>query len=124
MIEDPEGRVVARLSEYLGRQTNNYAEYKGLLSVLEWALANGAKRLRVVSDSELMVRQMKGRYRVKSELYNVSLTVPCREDCPFLTLYADAADHGETSRWYGSEGEVATGLSLEQMKRTIFEDVI
>jgi ribonuclease HI len=66
VIEDPEGRVVARLSEYLGRQTNNYAEYKGLLSVLEWALANGAKQLRVVSDSELMVRQMKGRYKVKS----------------------------------------------------------
>ncbi len=66
VIEDPEGRVVARLSEYLGRQTNNFAEYKGLLAVLEWALATGAGRLRVVSDSELMVRQMKGRYKVKS----------------------------------------------------------
>ena len=66
VIEDPEGQVAARLSEYLGRQTNNYAEYKGLLAVLDWALANGAKRLRVVSDSELMVRQMKGRYKVKS----------------------------------------------------------
>jgi len=66
VVEDPEGRVVARLSEYLGRQTNNYAEYKGLLAVLEWAMANGARRLRVVSDSELMVRQMKGRYKVKS----------------------------------------------------------
>ncbi len=66
VIEDPEGRVVARLSEYLGRQTNNYAEYKGLLAVLEWALANGVRRLRVVSDSELMVRQMKGRYKVKN----------------------------------------------------------
>ncbi len=66
VIEDPEGRVAAKLSEYLGRQTNNYAEYKGLLAVLDWALANGARRLRVVSDSELMVRQMKGRYKVKS----------------------------------------------------------
>jgi ribonuclease HI len=66
VVEDPEGRVVARLSEYLGRQTNNYAEYKGLLAVLDWALKNGATRLRVVSDSELMVRQMKGRYKVKS----------------------------------------------------------
>jgi ribonuclease HI len=66
VIEDPNRQVVARLSEYLGRQTNNYAEYKGLLAVLEWALANGAKRLRVVSDSELMVRQMSGRYKVKS----------------------------------------------------------
>ncbi len=60
VIEDPEGEVVARLSEFLGRQTNNYAEYKGLLAVLEWALAHGVRRLRVVSDSELMVRQMKG----------------------------------------------------------------
>jgi probable phosphoglycerate mutase len=66
VIEDPEGRVVARLSKFLGRQTNNYAEYAGLLAVLEWAIENGAKRLRVVSDSELMVNQMKGRYKVAS----------------------------------------------------------
>ena len=66
VIEGPEGQVVARLSEFLGRQTNNYAEYKGLLAVLAWALANGVRRLRVVSDSELMVRQMKGIYKVKS----------------------------------------------------------
>src|SRR5579863_2484584 len=66
VIEDPQGVIVARLNEYLGRQTNNYAEYKGLLAVLDWALKNGARRLRVVSDSELMARQMKGRYKVKS----------------------------------------------------------
>jgi ribonuclease HI len=66
VIEDPQGRTVARLSEYLGKQTNNYAEYAALLSVLDWALKNGAKRLRVVSDSELMVKQMKGLYRVKN----------------------------------------------------------
>jgi len=66
VIENPEGQVVARLSEFLGRQTNNYAEYKGLLAVLAWALANGVRRLRVVSDSELMVRQIKGIYKVKN----------------------------------------------------------
>jgi ribonuclease HI len=66
VIQDPEGRVVARLKKYLGRQTNNYAEYEGLLAVLNWAAENGAKRLRVVSDSELMVNQMKGRYKVAS----------------------------------------------------------
>jgi ribonuclease HI len=66
VIEDPEGRVVAKLSKYLGRQTNNYAEYAGLLAVLQWALDHGARRLRVVSDSELMVNQMKGRYKVAS----------------------------------------------------------
>ena len=65
VIEDPQGRTVARLSEYLGKQTNNYAEYSALLAVLDWAIKNGANRLRVVSDSELMVKQMKGLYKVK-----------------------------------------------------------
>jgi probable phosphoglycerate mutase len=66
VIEDPQGRIVARLSKYLGRQTNNYAEYSGLLAVLTWANENGVKRLRVVSDSELMVKQIKGQYKVAS----------------------------------------------------------
>jgi len=66
VVEDSEGKVVARLSRFLGLQTNNYAEYSGLLAVLEWALANNATRLRVISDSELMVKQMKGIYKVKS----------------------------------------------------------
>ena len=66
VIEDSQGRVVARLSGYLGNQTNNFAEYKGLLAALTWALENGVKQLRVVSDSELMVKQMKGQYKVAS----------------------------------------------------------
>ncbi len=66
VIEDPQGRVAARLSKFLGIQTNNYAEYSGLLAVLDWAIENGAKRLRVVSDSELMVKQMQGKYKVAS----------------------------------------------------------
>jgi len=66
VIEDSQGNVVARLGEYLGRQTNNYAEYSGLLAVLGWAIEHGAKRLQVVSDSELMVKQMKGQYKVGS----------------------------------------------------------
>ena len=66
VIEDPKGRIVARLSEFLGRQTNNFAEYKGLLAVLAWAKDHRVVQLRVISDSELMVKQMKGQYRVTS----------------------------------------------------------
>ena len=66
VVEDAQGRTVARLSEFLGIQTNNYAEYSGLLAVLRWALEHGAKRLCVVSDSELMVKQMQGKYKVAS----------------------------------------------------------
>lgn len=66
VIEDAGRRVLAKLSEFLGVQTNNYAEYSGLLAVLKWAIEHGHKRLRVVSDSELMVKQMKGQYKVAS----------------------------------------------------------
>ena len=66
VVEDPAGHIVAKLSEFLGIQTNNFAEYSGLLAVLQWASEYGAKRMRVVSDSELMVKQMKGQYKVAS----------------------------------------------------------
>lgn len=65
-IEDASGHPVADLSEFLGVKTNNFAEYSGLLAALEYALSHGHPRLRVVADSELMVKQMKGQYQVKS----------------------------------------------------------
>ncbi|HEX6496592.1 MAG TPA: ribonuclease HI family protein, partial [Acidobacteriaceae bacterium] len=65
-IEDDAGRPIADLSEFLGVKTNNFAEYSGLLAALEYALEHGHPRLRVVADSELMVKQMKGQYRVNS----------------------------------------------------------
>ena len=66
VIEDEAGRPVAELSEYLGKQTNNYAEYSGLLAALSYALKQGCKAMKVVSDSELMVRQVNGRYKVSN----------------------------------------------------------
>jgi len=66
MIDDEAGRPVAELSEYLGKQTNNYAEYSGLLAALTFALKHGYKALKVFSDSELMVKQIKGQYKVKN----------------------------------------------------------
>src|SRR3977135_3022602 len=66
VIKDQSGRKVAALSEYLGHQTNNFAEYQGLIAALEYALAHGPKALKVISDSELLVRQIKGIYKVKN----------------------------------------------------------
>jgi ribonuclease HI len=65
-IQDETGHPVAELSEYLGHRTNNYAEYQGLLAALRYAAENHVKALQVVSDSELMVRQMKGIYKVRN----------------------------------------------------------
>jgi ribonuclease HI len=66
VIQDESGREVAALSEYLGHQTNNFAEYQGLIAALEYALRHGPKALKLISDSELLVRQIKGIYKVKN----------------------------------------------------------
>ena len=66
VLEDGNGKVLAELSRFLGRRTNNVAEYSGLLAALEKALELGGTNLRVLSDSELLVRQMNGQYKVKS----------------------------------------------------------
>jgi ribonuclease HI len=66
VIKDESGRKVAALSEYLGHQTNNFAEYQGLIAALEYALKHGPKALKLISDSELLVRQIKGIYKVKN----------------------------------------------------------
>lgn len=66
-ITDAAGRSVAELSDYLGTQTNNFAEYAGLLAALEYAVGHGHKALEVVSDSELLVKQTRGEYKVRNE---------------------------------------------------------
>ena len=66
VVQDESGRKVAALSEYLGHQTNNFAEYQGLIAALEFAIKHGPKALKLISDSELLVRQIKGIYKVKN----------------------------------------------------------
>lgn len=65
-IQDERGEKLTELSEFLGIRTNNFAEYSALLAALEFALRYDHPRLRIVSDSELMVKQIKGQYKVKS----------------------------------------------------------
>ena len=67
VIFDESGKVLEELCLYLGHTTNNVAEYKALLLGLEGVLRLGGKRLRVQSDSQLLVRQLNGVYRVKDE---------------------------------------------------------
>ena len=66
VLTDPEGKVLARVGKFLGRQTNNYAEYMGLIIGLKHARELGAREVEVHADSELMIRQLGGRYQVKS----------------------------------------------------------
>ena len=71
VIADENGVVVKELSRYLGRTTNNVAEYEGLLMGLEALLKLGQKHIVVQSDSQLLVRQLNGEYRVRDEKLKV-----------------------------------------------------
>jgi probable phosphoglycerate mutase len=72
-IERPDGTVV-ELKQSVGIATNNVAEYQGLLAALNWAVENRVERLHIRSDSQLLVKQVQGEYRVKNQglqpLYN------------------------------------------------------
>lgn len=65
-IETPQGQPVTAFAKFLGKTTNNFAEYQGLLAALDYALSHGYPRLRVFTDSELMARQISGQYKVRS----------------------------------------------------------
>jgi ribonuclease HI len=65
VVRGPDGEVVEERGERIGRATNNVAEYRALLLGIERAAAHGASELELVGDSELIVRQVEGRYKVK-----------------------------------------------------------
>jgi ribonuclease HI len=67
VVRDARGEIVAKLKKYIGRATNNVAEYYGLIAALDYAQAHAIRALQIESDSELLVKQMRGQYKVKSE---------------------------------------------------------
>ena len=64
-VKDEQGRLIARISQRIGQATNNQAEYRAIIAALEHAISLGVNRVEMRSDSELVVRQINGRYRVK-----------------------------------------------------------
>jgi ribonuclease HI len=65
VVRDPDGEILEERGEKIGRATNNVAEYKALLLGIELAAVHGASELELVGDSELIVRQVEGKYKVK-----------------------------------------------------------
>ncbi len=66
IIKDEQGRVITSISQGIGRTTNNQAEYRAVIAALENAVSLGASQVDMRSDSELVIRQINGRYRVKN----------------------------------------------------------
>ena len=109
VVENAKGEVVARLNHFLGIQTNNYAEYSGLLAVLQWAIENGTKQLRVISDSELMVKQMKGQYKVKSPVL-----VPLYQEAKRMAARLDKFEMRHTLRGGNKEADRLANEAMDK----------
>jgi ribonuclease H / adenosylcobalamin/alpha-ribazole phosphatase len=97
VLEAADGTVLAAHGEAMGVATNNVAEYRALIAGLEKAVELGVAELEVVSDSELMVKQMRGEYKVKNEtLRELSLTAArLARELPIVRYTAVRREHNE-----------------------------
>ena len=97
VLEAEDGTVLEARGEAIGVATNNVAEYRALVAGLEKAVEAGVRELEVVSDSELMVKQMRGEYRVKNEaLKGLSLEAArLGRAIPRVTYTAVRREHNE-----------------------------
>jgi ribonuclease H / adenosylcobalamin/alpha-ribazole phosphatase len=97
VLEAEDGTVLAAHGEAIGVATNNVAEYRALVAGLEKAVEVGVRELEVVSDSELMVKQMRGEYRVKNEaLKGLSLQAArLARSIPRISYTAVRREHNE-----------------------------
>jgi ribonuclease HI len=122
VIQDQSGNKVARLSEYLGHQTNNFAEYQGLIAALEYALQHGPKALKLISDSELLVRQIKGIYKVKNatlqDLHGRAKELIARLDW-FSIGHALREHNTEADRLANQAMDKGMGRSTDRVGRTL-----
>ena len=67
VVRDEDGEIVEAVGETIGKATNNVAEYKALIRGVELAASHGATEVELIGDSELIIRQVEGRYKVKNE---------------------------------------------------------
>jgi ribonuclease HI len=117
VLRDPEGKIALELAKNIGRETNNVAEYFALLAALDYAASHNIAALRVRSDSELLVRQMQGRYKVKS-----SDLKPLHERATKLSrqLQYFAIEH--VRREFNRDADALANVALDSAGVPKFED--
>ncbi len=109
LIKNADGQVLAELYAGIGVNTNNVAEYQGLIAALEWALAHGHRRLHVKSDSLLIVQQMLGKYRVKHEGL-----IPLNQNARRLAAAIGHVTFEHVRRELNTEADHLSNLGMDQ----------
>jgi ribonuclease HI len=108
-IVDEAGAVVAELYGALDNVTNNVAEYDGLLAALAWAVDHGQRALHIRSDSELLVKQLRGEYRVK----NPGLQ-PLYQDARALVGRIGRVTFEHVRREFNTEADRLANLAMDE----------
>jgi ribonuclease HI len=112
-IVDDDGMVVEELHESVGVATNNVAEYRGLLAALAWAIDRGVRALHIRSDSELLVKQLRGEYRVK----NPNLQPLYRDACALVGRIGRVTfEH--VRREFNKEADRLANQAMDEASRT------
>jgi len=108
-IEDERGDLVEEFHGFLGSSTNNVAEYHGLLAALRYAQLHGHRVVRIKSDSELLVKQMKGEYRVK----NAGLQ-PLYQQARTLAAALDRVSYEHVRREQNKDADRLANLAMDE----------
>jgi ribonuclease HI len=108
-IQSADGTVLDELHGGLGIATNNVAEYNGLLAALQWAVKNNVNRLHIRADSELLVKQMRGEYRVK----NPGLQ-PLYVRARLLVAQLDDVKFEHVRREFNTEADRLSNLGMDE----------
>lgn len=108
-VVNDDGFVEAELHEFVGQTTNNVAEYRGLIAALTWALDRGLRSLHVRSDSELLVKQLTGEYRVK----NAGLQ-PLHQDARALVARIGRVTFEHVRREKNKEADRLANLAMDE----------
>jgi len=111
-IEDADGDLIEELHGALGIATNNVAEYNGLLAALRWAVDHGERELHIRSDSELLVKQMRGEYKVKNPALQ-ALYVQAR----LLVMQLDKVTFEHVRRELNKEADRLSNIAMDEAER-------
>jgi ribonuclease HI len=110
--EAPDGTVLAELHGGLGIATNNVAEYNGLLAALQWAVDHGHREVHIKADSELLVKQMRGEYKVKHPGLQ-----PLYVRARLLVMQLDRVVFEHVRREFNKEADRLSNLGMDEAEK-------
>jgi ribonuclease HI len=113
-VEGPDGSILAELHGGLGIATNNVAEYSGLLAALQWAIDHGHREVHIKADSELLVKQMRGEYKVKHPGLQ-----PLYVRARLLVMQLDRVAFEHVRREFNKEADRLSNLGMDESEAAL-----